>query len=1223
MPTTSPSNERYTTPELDARAVELLMRELGLARVVAGLLVLRGYDTTEAAQKFLSPDLARDWHDPHCIPGLEEVADRVELAVRGGEHILVFGDFDTDGVTATAILMRALAHLGGEVEPLIPLRLTEGYGLTPAVADRIVERHPDLVVTVDNGIAARDEAAELVARGIDIAITDHHEPGGSVPVGVPMADPKIDPECPSRNLAGAGVALKLVQLLGERMGEPDLWLSMLDLAALGTIGDQMPLTGENRAIVTYGLRQMNQRPSTAITAFQAKSERPSELTSDGLSYSLIPRINSAGRMGDAAVALDLLLAETQPEALACMDALEQVNEERRAAEFACSESALSQASVTYHGEHCVVLAGEDWHEGVKGIVASRIVSKYNVPAILFAVRDDGLAHGSGRSVGSVDLFHAVEEACAGTDLLVRFGGHAAAVGVTVASDRIDEFRSRLDAYLATLPPEQYITRPRVDMEVDLPELSLDLCEDIQLLAPFGQENPVPTFVTRSVLMADRRGLGTPPAHFACRMTDGRADVRSIWFHPPQLDELIDCDRAVDIVYRAEVNEYRGNRSPQLHLLDVSYGGWGERGDAETEEYLEGLFARSEECLDTSEYAGILDASSFHTKVAGVTFEGRQEVLKQLVAPCPLRLVRDPENAYDENAIAVCAGAADASGQDRFSGQIGFLNARLATRLAPVIDEGVPYDAILEQVTGGEEGRSYGANILVCRHDVADDENRRLAELAEMRQHWAGVPRDQVADEVRLALIGEHSLHDAQARSLDLLAQGSNVLCVMATGRGKSLIFQMHAAVTALTQGRASIFIYPLRALVADQAFHLRDVFARFGLIVEVLTGESSEDERTRIFDGLSDGSISCVLTTPEFLTIHASQFAATGRVGFLVVDEAHHVGLARAGHRSAYGSLGSAIETLGDPTVLAVTATASPEVADAIRRDLRIDETVLDATRRENLKLDDDRDVRGRDTLLAHVVGGDGKTVVYVNSREQTIQIARNLRKANPQKASRIAFYNAGLSRADRTRIERAFRDGLMDTIVSTSAFGEGVDIPDIRDVVLYHLPFNAVEFNQMAGRAGRDGRESHIHLLFSRRDARINEKILSSGAPSRDDMSLLYRVLRKHQRDVGTDEHFQATNADLAEECLRLDSRCALTDSGVSSAIQIFRELSFLETFGHGQGRRIHLFENPQRADLESSVRYCEGLEECDEFQTFSEWAFAASPEELLSRFDRPILPE
>lgn len=312
---------------------------------------------------------------------------------------------------------------------------------------------------------------------------------------------------------------------------------------------------------------------------------------------------------------------------------------------------------------------------------------------------------------------------------------------------------------------------------------------------------------------------------------------------------------------------------------------------------------------------------------------------------------------------------------------------------------------------------------------------------------------------------------------------------MATGRGKSLIFHLHSVVTALKQGQASIFIYPLRALVADQAYHLQSVFDTFGLQVRVLTGETAQDERDEVFQGLGDGQVDCVLTTPEFLSIHAGRFAETGRVGFLVVDEAHHMG----GDRSAYNSLGPVLEALGLPTVLAVTATASTPVARRICADLRIDHVVLDSTVRENLSLVDNRGIKGREAQLANLIAQGNKTVVYVNSREQTVQLARMLRKTLPATAGGVAFYNAGVARTDRTRIESAFRDGQLNTIISTSAFGEGVDIPDIRNVVLYHLPFSSVEFNQMAGRCGRDGAQAQVHLLYGKVDARINERILES----------------------------------------------------------------------------------------------------------------------------------
>ena len=266
--------------------------------------------------------------------------------------------------------------------------------------------------------------------------------------------------------------------------------------------------------------------------------------------------------------------------------------------------------------------------------------------------------------------------------------------------------------------------------------------------------------------------------------------------------------------------------------------------------------------------------------------------------------------------------------------------------------------------------------------------------------------------------------------------------------------------------------------------------------MRTVTGESSPAERDEAFAALAAGELDVVLTTPEFLHLHAARFAASGRVGFVVVDEAHHVGMSRAGHRPAYARLGEAVEALGRPTVLAVTATADDATAATIRQTLGITATVLDPTVRDNLRIEDRRDIPDKDGYLASLAARGEKTVVYVNSREQSVKLARMLRKRVPELAMRTAFYNGGLSRSARHAVERAFRTSELAVVVATSAFGEGVNIPDIRNVVLYHLPFNEVEFNQMSGRAGRDGALARIHLLFGAKDARINEMILSSLAP-------------------------------------------------------------------------------------------------------------------------------
>ena len=419
-------SRRWDVLPSDDGAERKLVSALGISPLVARVLVARGYESVEEAQAFLSPSLERDWYDPMLIPGMGEAADRLERAIADGETIAVFGDFDVDGMSATCLLTLGLKDLGGDARPYIPNRFGEGYGLSEEALARVIEGcHPSLVLTVDNGIAAAREVEWLLCQGIDVVITDHHEPGDLVPTGVPVTDPKLSADCPSRELAGAGVALKLIDVLGHRLGQPDLWRRYTEVATLGTISDMMLLQGENRALVADGIAHMRRTSRPGIVALAATANVDlTSITADELPFSLVPRLNAAGRMGSTDVAFDLLYTNDPAEASVLAARLEQINTERREIESELTEAALAEVQRTYDGGRVVVAAGEGWHEGVKGIVASRITNTYHVPAILFGITD-GIARGSGRSVGSVDLFHAVEQC---SDLLVRFGGHAGAVG---------------------------------------------------------------------------------------------------------------------------------------------------------------------------------------------------------------------------------------------------------------------------------------------------------------------------------------------------------------------------------------------------------------------------------------------------------------------------------------------------------------------------------------------------------------------------------------------------------------------------------------------------------------------------------------------------------------------------------------------------------------------------------------------------------------------------
>ncbi|MEG2628884.1 MAG: single-stranded-DNA-specific exonuclease RecJ [Raoultibacter sp.] len=1108
---------QFNIKATNSAAVARLQQELRLPRFIAATLVARGIDTLEKAEAFMHPSLERDWLDPYIIPGLAAVVDSLEAAIKARKHIVVFGDFDLDGISATATLTRALRELGAaQVSPFIPRRFEEGYALTAPAIERVCQLKPDYLITVDCGVACKEEVKALQLAGIEVVITDHHEPTDLVPEGVPVCDPKLDETCPSTLLAGVGVALKITQALGARFGKPHLWREYTDLATLGTVADLMPMRDGNRALVAEGIARMNDAPRNCIAALLAQAgaaDKPVAATN--LSFSIIPRLNAAGRMGDAQLALDLLLSDSFDEACQKAAELEAVNDRRRAIEAELAEVAKVQAAENYHGQRALVVAGEGWHEGVKGIVASRLVNTYGVPALLFTI-EEGEARGSGRSVGQVNLFRAVESC---SDLLTRFGGHEAAVGVTLPAEKLPEFTRRLCDYMDALSPECFHPRIEIDACVDLEELSLENVGFLQKLAPFGQENPLPRYLARDILLSNCRAVGAEKNHFSCMLTDGKYSLAGIMFHCSDIETLMHCGSVVNAAFEVQIDEWRGRRTVKAMLSSLA--------PAQP-------CAALQACLDSASLDFVADL--YATNDA------------DLCADCP------------EDAEAVQA-----------------------------------YETALEK-------------------------NRELWKK-RAQENPAGLRAA-----ITQAFIGDATLHDSQREVLEALDAGQSVLAVMATGRGKSLTFQVHAACVALAENTASLFVYPLRALIADQAFHMGETLATFGIASAVLTGESTPEQRRDIFSGIASGAYDIVLTTPEFLSFHADELAASGRIGFVVVDEAHHIGLAKAGNRTVYAHLGEAIAHLGNPTVLALTATAETEIAHDITATLGITRQILDETVRENLKVDDQRNLKKRENYLANLVASGEKTVIYVNSRAQSVALARMLRKQVPQMASLVGFYNAGLSRAERKRIEELFRTDALCVLVATSAFGEGVNIPNIRHVVLYHLPFNEVELNQMSGRAGRDGQPALIHLLFGRADASINKGILEQATPDHDCMAQVYRELRRMQQAAG-DEFFVASDADLARVAGKHMAQPQLPEAAVACGIAVFRELGLIETRTTTVlgtlTRSIHVSCAQAKVELTDSVRYREGLDEIAISETFHDWVLKAGESTLQLRLSRPILPD
>ncbi|MBV8490727.1 MAG: DEAD/DEAH box helicase [Candidatus Eremiobacteraeota bacterium] len=614
--------------------------------------------------------------------------------------------------------------------------------------------------------------------------------------------------------------------------------------------------------------------------------------------------------------------------------------------------------------------------------------------------------------------------------------------------------------------------------------------------------------------------------------------------------------------------------------------------AELGDFVRRAFAKSAEYA-RDPYSTIGDATVFHTNVVGVTFEGRQDVIKGLRAGFTVDLVRDPHNPQDPNAIEVRYGNL----------QVGFIKRGMAAHLAPAMDEGARYRARIEQITGGtERAKSLGVNLFVER-DLPATLQQGDRDRSAARAAWDGDAR-----RIREALIGANEPHDAQRAVLDRVERGKNTLAVLGTGRGKSFCFQFTAALRAFAGAQKTLVVYPLRALANDQYEALMRKLDPLGLRVYRANGSIENAERAALFEALAEGAWDVMLATPEFLDFHRNAFTGSSRPALLVIDEAHHVYESR--HRPAYARLRSTIATLGNPQVLALTATAGDDAFRKIVDEFGIEAWVIDPTVRENLSV---VDARGRDKIeyLLDVFRSPGKGIVYANSRTECGTVADRLRK---EFGDEVMFYHAGMPTADRHEVERYFREGALRIVVATTAFGEGIDLPDVRHVVLYHLNFDVAEFNQQAGRAGRDGAPAEIHLLYGEKDRRINDFLIDLDAPSLSTLRELYRGMRGMARD-GV---LRRSNADISAT-LELEK---VRDRTVAAALRIFNDSNLVEIGEDDEGRYVRFLPVDGKVDMERNERFAEGQADREAFDRFSTTALTAPAESLERIINRPIYP-
>ena len=551
-----------------------LVEQLGVSPLLAQCLLQRGLSDAVAASEFLDPKLKR-LADPFLLPNMDAAVRRLVRAREASEAMVIFGDYDVDGVTSTALLTEFLRGLGWRVDYYLPHRLEEGYGLSADGVAHCLEKFPvSLLLAVDCGSTAVEPVQWLKNRGVDVIVLDHHQVSSPAPAVVALVNPQLSQSTPDfRELCSAGLAFKLAHAIlkhGRTAGWPEAddcdIRQYLDLVALGTIADLVPLIGENRILAATGLERLNQTRRPGLLALKKVAQINGIIGTYEVGFQLAPRLNAAGRLEDAEEALRLVLADSAVEATPIAERLDSRNRERQEIERGIAKEVTGAIRARFDPERdFVIVEGQLlWHIGVVGIVASRVLQEFYRPTIILGGEGDNW-RGSGRSVEGFDLAAALREC---DDLLVRHGGHAMAAGLTIHPDRIDQFRERLNGIAkARLKPEQLKPVLRIDAEARLDDVGLSRVEELDRLRPTGQANPVVQLVAKNLRIAAVRPplrMGREQQHVKFRVTDGKTECDVVWWN---VGSTRLPDGLFDLAFVPQINEYNGRRSVQLRLLD--------------------------------------------------------------------------------------------------------------------------------------------------------------------------------------------------------------------------------------------------------------------------------------------------------------------------------------------------------------------------------------------------------------------------------------------------------------------------------------------------------------------------------------------------------------------------------------------------------------------------------------------------------------------------------
>lgn len=1153
-----PLNARWRLFPQDPSGRQRLSLTLGVSPVAAQVLINRGLHDEASARAFLDARLAEP-SSPFDLPGMDQAVERMVRAVRERTPVIVYGDYDADGVTATAILVRALRRAGGTVDFYVPDRQAEGYGLHAAAVGRLAAR-AGLLVAVDCGMVGHDAADVARSAGLDLIILDHHLPLGALPAAFAVVNPKISGI--ATDYCAAGLAWQAARGTLAAMGLSDDAGSLVGLAALGTVADAVELLRDNRVIVAHGLGQLERSAIPGVRALIEVAEIRPPFGARDISHGLAPRINAAGRLTHAGVAVRLLVSDDPAEAQAIAEDLDRLNTERRALCDQVLADAIEEIETQgLAAAPAIVLAREGWHPGVVGIVASQIVDRYYRPAVLIAVRE-GVGKGSARSIPPLHLVDALARASSALD---AFGGHAMAAGLSVQAHAIPRFRSAfVESVAGALAAEDIEPVTEVDAEITLEQVTLELAGELAHLAPFGAGNPQPVFLSRGLRAAGTRMVGGG-AHLRLVVSDGARTADAIGFRLGDLAELLAFTQArIDLTYSVEVDQWREGQSVQLVVERL----WTPDVDptavtADTGLLLARLFDRAGEYLDARHHE-IDEAPAFHTKVVGVTFEGRQALLAEVRTGERLRLVRDPANPRDPHAIKVCLP----DGR-----QLGFLRATLAARLAPAIDAGARYAATAAALTGGGD-RAQGLNIFVEREAAWGGEAGLTGEVAVRPPAGA-----EFAGWIAARLGRGRPLGGAHGHIVEMVRAGHRVAVRLGPGRGLLAVVSSVSA-ALITGGSGPVAVVLPRACETDACARVLGPWLRgIGVRTRAVHGVLSATLRSRVDGALGRREVDLLVASASWMLASGPDAGAV----IVIVDDVSPADDLRA----LAGRYGDRVRLVAGP--------ASHDRMRLAAATLAAESVDLPFGPRTNLRVTDHRGAAG--TALPDLTHPrPEKVLVLASGAEASVEIGRRLRQDAPDAADRIAYYHDGLPAALRRAIENLYGAGAIQVLVAGSLLVPPGAPPDIARVVALGLPPTRMLAGEALGAAGAGGQMAIIDLRYGREALDAAAAVLDRRHPPREALVQCYHYLK----DLGRHGPWVWPPGDRAESV-----PAGLPIDTLSAALEIFAEAGVITAEGGGEGAVRYTVTDPAgRADLDRSLRYREGARERAAWADLRAWA-------------------